>query len=54
MKGIVLAEIELKKKTETFDKPGWLGKEVTDNPRYRRRNLVARKVREKSEKLQDK
>ena len=47
MKGVVIAEIELKKKDQAFDKPSWLGKEVTNNPRYRKRNLVARKKREK-------
>ena len=47
MKGVVIAEIELKKKDQAFEKPSWLGKEVTNNPRYRKRNLVARKKREK-------
>ena len=48
MKGIVIAEIELKKKDQSFDKPAWLGKEVTNDRRYHKRNLVARKKREKA------
>jgi adenylate cyclase len=45
MQGIVIAEIELRKKDQNFSKPSWLGKEVTNNPRYRKRNLMARKKR---------
>jgi CYTH domain-containing protein len=47
MDGVVIAEIELRTKDQVFDKPPWLGKEVTNNPRYRKRNLVAHKRREK-------
>jgi adenylate cyclase len=32
--GLVIAEIELKDINEPFARPGWLGKEVTDDPRY--------------------
>ncbi|MBD3724411.1 MAG: CYTH domain-containing protein [Flavobacteriaceae bacterium] len=32
--GLVLAEIELQSENETFEKPNWLGKEVTDDIRY--------------------
>lgn len=32
--GLVMAEIELTAEDEPFDKPDWLGKEVTGNPRY--------------------
>lgn len=32
--GLILAEIELQSEDETFEKPEWLGKEVTDDPRY--------------------
>ncbi len=32
--GLVLAEIELKKETEQFEKPYWLGREVTGVSRY--------------------
>lgn len=33
-KGLVIAEIELQHEDEPFEKPSWLGKEVTGNIRY--------------------
>lgn len=32
--GLILAEIELTDENETFEKPDWLGLEVTNDPRY--------------------
>ncbi|BFM44855.1 CYTH domain-containing protein [Flavobacterium sp. CFS9] len=32
--GLVMAEVELESETETFEKPDWLGEEVTNDPRY--------------------
>ena len=32
--GLIMAEIELASETESFEKPNWLGKEVTNNKRY--------------------
>lgn len=32
--GLIMAEIELKSETETFETPAWLGKEVTNDNRY--------------------
>jgi len=32
--GLIMAEIELKSETESFEKPIWLGKEVTNDNRY--------------------
>ena len=32
--GLVVAEIELKSEEETFEKPSWLGQEVTNDERY--------------------
>ena len=32
--GLIIAEIELESDTETFEKPLWLGKEVTNDNRY--------------------
>jgi len=32
--GLILAEVELKSETESFEKPDWLGKEVTNDERY--------------------
>lgn len=33
-RGLVIAEIELSNETETFEKPSWLGNEVTGDIRY--------------------
>ena len=33
-KGLLIAEIELTSENETFEKPSWLGEEVTGNPIY--------------------
>lgn len=38
--GLVIAEIELKDENQPFTKPGWLGKEVTGDPRYYNSNLI--------------
>ncbi|AOW08584.1 CYTH domain-containing protein [Flavobacterium gilvum] len=32
--GLILAEIELKSETESYEKPVWLGEEVTNDKRY--------------------
>lgn len=32
--GLTIAEVELKSEDENFEKPGWLGKEVTGDVRY--------------------
>jgi len=32
--GLVVAEIELESETQTFERPDWVGEEVTDDPRY--------------------
>lgn len=33
-KGLIIAEIELKSENENFEKPTWLGEEVTNDNRY--------------------
>ena len=38
-KGLIIAEIELHSEGETFEKPSWLGKEVTNDNRYYNSNL---------------
>lgn len=38
--GLVIAEVELQSETEAFEKPDWLGKEVSGDPRYYNANLV--------------
>ena len=40
--GLVVAELELQAVDEPFEKPDWLGEEVTDDPRYFNSNLVSR------------
>jgi len=38
--GLVVAEIELTTENELFEKPDWLGEEVTGNPKYFNSNLI--------------
>ena len=38
--GLVVAEIELSTEDEDFEKPEWIGEEVTDDERYYNVNLV--------------
>ena len=38
--GLVVAEIELSNEDELFEKPEWLGEEVTGNPKYFNSNLT--------------
>lgn len=38
--GLVMAEVELAHEDEPFERPPWLGREVTDDPRYRNSALV--------------
>ena len=33
-KGLVMAEIELSSENESFEIPGWIGEEVTSDPKY--------------------
>jgi len=40
--GLILAEIELKREDEEFERPEWLGKEVTGDPRYYNSHLAKR------------
>ena len=39
--GLVVAEIELTSVSESFEKPNWLGEEVSDDSRYLNSNLIA-------------
>lgn len=45
LEGVVLAEIELPSEDTVFSKPGWLGREVTGNPDYRKANLLEARKR---------
>ena len=40
--GLVLAEIELEREDQAIELPPWIGREVSDDPRYLNANLVAR------------
>ncbi|PKN76622.1 MAG: adenylate cyclase [Deltaproteobacteria bacterium HGW-Deltaproteobacteria-10] len=37
--GLVVAEVELQKEDQYLERPGWLGQEVTGDPRYYNSNL---------------
>ncbi len=38
--GLIVAEIELSSEKEYFEKPEWLGKDVTGDPSYYNSNLI--------------
>lgn len=38
--GLIVAEIELSDENEEFEKPEWLGEEVTGRPEYQNSNLI--------------
>lgn len=38
--GLVIVEVELETEAQVFDRPDWLGREVTGDPRYYNANLV--------------
>ncbi|WP_290637662.1 CYTH domain-containing protein [Aquisalimonas sp.] len=44
--GLVVAEIELGHEDEPFERPAWLGDEVSDDPRYYNVSLVRHPYRE--------
>ena len=39
--GLVVAEIELESEGQAFEKPEWVGEEVTGDPRYFNSNLIS-------------
>ena len=41
LKGVVIAEIELKQEDQKFALPPWVGKEVTGDEFYKKINLAA-------------
>ncbi|MCR4824900.1 MAG: CYTH domain-containing protein [Bacteroidales bacterium] len=47
--GLVVAEIELGAEDEAFDRPSWLGAEVTDDRRYYNSNLIRHPYKEWNE-----
>jgi len=38
--GLIMAEVELESEGQKFEKPEWIGKEVTADPRYYNANLI--------------
>jgi adenylate cyclase len=40
--GLVVAEVELDSEDQAFDRPSWLGEEVSSDPRYRNSALAER------------
>lgn len=38
--GLIVAEVELQSEDQTFEKPEWVGDEVSGDPRYFNSNLV--------------
>jgi adenylate cyclase len=38
--GLIVAEVELQSEDQKFDKPDWIGAEVTGDPRYFNSNLI--------------
>ena len=43
--GLVIAELELSSEDEAYERPAWLGDEVSGDPRYYNNNLIARPYR---------
>ena len=39
--GLVVAEIELRSEEDTFDKPSWIGEEVSGDRRYYNSSLIS-------------
>ncbi len=39
-KGLLVAEVELDSEDQVFDKPDWIGEEVTGDPKYYNSNLI--------------
>ena len=49
LNGVVLAEVELQHANQKFDLPGWVGEEVTGDPRYRKINMLTQRIVDLSE-----
>jgi adenylate cyclase len=44
LEGVVMAEIELPSETTPFERPTWIGAEVTSDPRYKKINLLTERL----------
>ena len=40
LEGFVMAEIELEEENQTFEKPAFIGEEVTGDPRYNNTRII--------------
>ena len=43
--GLIMAEVELESEDQAFEMPEWIGREVSDDPRYFNANLIANPYR---------
>jgi len=43
--GLIVAEVELQKRAQEFARPPWLGREVSDDPRYLNQHLATNPYR---------
>ena len=43
--GLIVAEVELESEDQAFEMPEWIGREVSDDPRYFNANLIANPYR---------
>jgi adenylate cyclase len=44
LSGTVIAEVELDRADQELQLPDWIGTEVTDDPNYRKINMIARRI----------
>jgi CYTH domain-containing protein len=44
LEGVVIAEIELTNEAAAFERPAWIGSEVTGDPRYKKINMLAERL----------
>jgi adenylate cyclase len=43
--GLIMAEVELESEEQVLERPAWIGREVSDDPRYFNANLIANPYR---------
>jgi adenylate cyclase len=44
LSGVILAEVELQDANQELELPTWIGREVTDDPTYRKINMFAQRL----------
>ncbi|AMN43241.1 CYTH domain-containing protein [Rhodoplanes sp. Z2-YC6860] len=50
LEGIVVAEIELARPDQPIDLPAWIGREITNDPRFRKINLEAQRLSDRTQR----